>query len=116
MGRLERELMRGVGPVAVLGLLEQREMYGYELVEALSKRADGVLAMGQSTLYPLLYNLEGKKLIRSKWRVSENGRKRRYYAPTPKGLRWLESRKSQLEDVMAAMKSLGVIGPHTGEC
>ncbi len=47
---IERELMRGAGPVAVLQLLEQGEMYGYQLVEAVARRTDGVLAMGQSTL------------------------------------------------------------------
>ena len=55
--RIERELMRGAGPVAVLKLLESGSKYGYELVEALSRASDGVLDMGQSTLYPLLYNL-----------------------------------------------------------
>ena len=40
---LKRELIRGAGPVAVLQLLKRREMYGYELAEALSQRSDGVL-------------------------------------------------------------------------
>jgi hypothetical protein len=68
--RIDRELMRGVGPTVVMQLLERREMYGYELVEALSRHSEGLLAMGQSTLYPLLYNLEAKKLIRGKWKAS----------------------------------------------
>ena len=55
--KIERELMRGAGPTAVLRLLSGREMYGYELVEALSAKTEGVLAMGQSTLYPMLYTL-----------------------------------------------------------
>ena len=76
--RIERELMRGAGPVAVLQLLEKRPMYGYELVEALSEQTEGVLAIGQSTLYPLLYNLEAKKLIEGTWRESESGRQRKY--------------------------------------
>ena len=66
--RIERELMRGAGPTAVMGLLEQRPMYGYELVVALQERTGGVLAMGQSTLYPLLYNLEAKGLVKATWR------------------------------------------------
>ena len=82
---IERELMRGAGPVAVLQLLEHGEMYGYQLVEAVSRKTDGVLAMGQSTLYPLLYNLEAKGLISGTWRTSEAGRKRKYYALTTKG-------------------------------
>ena len=60
--KIERELMRGAGPTAVLKILSARTMYGYELVEELAKRTDGVLAMGQSTLYPMLYNLEAKGL------------------------------------------------------
>jgi PadR family transcriptional regulator PadR len=58
--RVERELMRGAGPAAVMRLLESGERYGYELVTLLERQSGGVLAMGQSTLYPLLYNLEAK--------------------------------------------------------
>src|SRR3954470_15124464 len=82
--RVERELMRGAGPTAVMRLLSGRERYGYELVEALAKQTNGVLAMGQSTLYPLLYNLEAKGLVAS--RVDDaSGRPRRYYRLTDKG-------------------------------
>ena len=63
MSLIEGEFLRGAGPVAVLKLLERGEMYGYEIVEALEKRTDGVLAMGQSTLYPMLYNLEAKGFV-----------------------------------------------------
>ena len=95
--------MRGAGPVAVLGLLEQREMYGYELAEALSRQTDGVLAMGQSTLYPLLYNLEAKKLVRGKWQQAESGRKRRYYSITGKGKNQLAKQKLQLKELTAGL-------------
>ena len=86
--KLERELMRGAGPTAVLKLLSRRAMYGYELVEALAEKSDGVLAMGQSTLYPMLYNLEAKKLVVS--RIDKTGpRPRKYYRLTDKGLKRL---------------------------
>ena len=57
---LDREWIRGAAPLAVLTLLETREMYGYELVEALERGSGGLLELGQSTVYPLLYNLEGR--------------------------------------------------------
>ena len=38
--KIERELIRGAGPVAVLQLLKRKEMYGYELAEALTRRRD----------------------------------------------------------------------------
>ena len=106
--RIERELMRGAGPLAVLQLLETREMYGYELVESLSEQTDGVLAMGQSTLYPLLYNLEAKSLVKSHWSRADNGRKRKYYGLTAKGRSWLEAHREQWHQLVGAMKGLGV--------
>ncbi len=108
--RIERELMRGAGPIAVITLLERREMYGYELVEALSAETGGVLAMGQSTLYPLLYNLEGKGLIRGKWAEAKSGRRRKYYGLTSKGRAWLLSRQRQWIALVGAMEELGLAG------
>lgn len=108
--KIERELMRGAGPTAVLQLLGQREMYGYELVEALSRESDGVLAMGQSTLYPLLYNLEAKGFVAS--RVDESGpRPRKYYRLTLKGQERHSHDTAQWHALLRAMTSLGVLKP-----
>ncbi len=105
--RIERDLMRGAGPAAVMQLLSSGEMYGYELVEALDRRSSGVLAMGQSTLYPMLYNLEAKGLVAS--RLDETGpRARRYYRLTGKGKRRLAHDRRQWSAVMDAMAALGV--------
>lgn len=106
---LDRELMRGAGPVAVLKLLERREMYGYEIVESLEERTDGVLAMGQSTLYPMLYNLEAKGLVASRWDES-GARGRKYYRLTAAGRRRLAEDSAQWSAVTAAMRQLGIVG------
>ncbi len=107
--RVERELMRGAGPFAVLKLLKRREMYGYELVEALAKQTEGVLAMGQSTLYPLLYNLEAKGYIAGRWREADNGRQRKYYSLTRKGHQRLASETRQWQSLVTAISRLGVV-------
>jgi PadR family transcriptional regulator, regulatory protein PadR len=101
--------MRGAGPVAVLKLLEQHEMYGYELVELLTERSNGILGMGQSTLYPMLYNLESKGFIEANWRTGSTGRERKYYRLTPKGMQELALRTQQWHAVTAAMQSIGVL-------
>jgi PadR family transcriptional regulator, regulatory protein PadR len=111
--RVERELMRGAGPAAVLRILESGERYGYELVKLLDTRSGGVLAMGQSTLYPLLYNLETKGLVASRVEVaakSDTGRARKYYRLTDKGKRQLARERKQWEALSVAMGKLGVIG------
>src|SRR5262245_4306417 len=113
--KVERELVRGAGPLAVLQLLKRREMYGYELVEALSQRTDGVLAMGQSTLYPLLYNLEHKKLVASRWVELPPGRSRRYYRITERGVRVLAQRRAEWQELFQALRGLGLITPIPAE-
>ncbi len=108
--KLETELMRGAGPLAVLKLLESGERYGYELIEALSQQSNGVLAMGQSTLYPMLYNLEAKKLLAS--RVDKSGpRPRKYYRLTKKGQKRLSRDSQQWLALLQAMTALGVVDP-----
>lgn len=109
--RLERELMRGAGPLAVLKLLEDREMYGYELVEALARRTDGVLDLGQSTLYPMLYNLEAQGFIEGVWREGEGVRGRKYYRITGTGQKRLAKDTRQYESLATALAQLGVLKP-----
>jgi PadR family transcriptional regulator PadR len=105
--KLERELMRGAGPTAVMQLLSTGEKYGYELVEALARKSNGVLAMGQSTLYPLLYNLEAKGLVKS--RLDETGsRPRRFYRLTSKGERKLAADTKQWQALWEGLRSLGI--------
>ena len=107
--RIERELMRGAGPVAVLKLLERGEMYGYELTRLLTERSGGVLEMGQSTLYPLLYNLEGKGLIASRWDEPDQGRRRKYYRLTDQGAKRLAEDTAQWRAVVRAMVDLDIL-------
>lgn len=105
---LEREWMRGAAPLAVLTLLDRGEMYGYELIESLEMNSGGLLAMGQSTVYPLLYNLEGRGHIKAAWRSAPSGRRRKYYSITKAGRGRLEKQRSQWMTLVAAMGRLGV--------
>ena len=103
--------MRGAGPVAVLNLLSKGEMYGYQLVQTLAEKSDGVLGMQQSTLYPMLYNLEAKGLIASEWRESESGRRRKYYTLTGAGRERLVADTEQWRALAEAMSRLGILAP-----
>jgi PadR family transcriptional regulator PadR len=105
---IDKELMRGAGPVAVLKLLERRPMYGYEIVETLEKQTRGVFVMGESTLYPLLYNLEGKGFVTSRW--DDTGpRARKYYRLTPGGKKRLAEDSRRWRSMTEAMGALGIV-------
>ena len=65
--------------------------------------------MGQSTLYPMLYNLEAKGLVASRW--DESGpRGRKYYRLTATGKQRLADDSAQWKAVTGAMKRLGIVG------
>ncbi len=107
--RIERELMRGAGPIAVMKLLSRGPMYGYELVQSLATKSAGVLDMGQSTLYPMLYNMEAKKLVAAYWETADSGRQRKYYKLTDKGKKRLAADLKQWEALAGAMNGLGIL-------
>ena len=66
--------------------------------------------MGQSTLYPLLYNLQAKGLVASRVKDAPSGRSRKYYRLTDKGKRQLAHDRKQWEALSVAMGKLGVLG------
>jgi DNA-binding PadR family transcriptional regulator len=68
------------------------------LSQAIEKRSGDVLTLGKGTLYPLLYNLEAKKLVAGRWETSESGRERRYYSITGEG-------KNELADKRCSLKN-----------
>jgi len=101
--KFESQLLKGIAPVVVLEILSRGRMYGYELSQAIEQRSGEVLTLGKGTLYPLLYNLEAKKLVKGKWQAAESGRKRRYYSITAKGKAELTKQKAQLKELAAGL-------------
>jgi len=102
--KFESQLLKGVAPVVVLEILSRGPMYGYELSQAIEQRSGDILTLGKGTLYPLLYNLEAKKLVQAKWETSDSGRKRRYYSITGSGKDQLASRKEQLRELAEGLR------------
>lgn len=67
----------------VLGLLERRPLYGYELVQEALRR--GRLRWEEGTLYPLLHRMEREGLLSARWQKAPTGKDRRYYRLSRKG-------------------------------
>lgn len=101
--KFESQLLKGIAPMVVLEILSRGPMYGYELSQAIEQRSKDILTLGKGTLYPLLYNLEAKQLIRGRWETAESGRRRRYYSITGKGDAELAKQKAQLKELTAGL-------------
>ena len=75
---IERELKRGSLQLIVLHLLSPAEAYGYEIVSRLTADSDGVLAVSDGTLYPVLYRLERAGFVAVRWETPARGVPRKY--------------------------------------
>ena len=102
--KFETQLLKGIAPAVVLEILSRGQMYGYELSRAIEQRSGEILSLGKGTLYPLLYNLEAKRLIRGRWERTSSERKRRYYSITSKGKAQLATQRGQLKELNAGLK------------
>ena len=92
--------MNGVPELLILSLLQQAEMYGYELVQTIRDRTGSSIALGEGVVYPVLHNLERDGALTAQ-RKPVNGRSRIYYSLTPTGSR----RLSDLTDTWTTLTS-----------
>jgi len=80
----ETAFTAGLPELLVLRLLRDREMYGYEIVQAVALRTGRVVAPGEGVVYPLLHALEKDGALKSR-RKTVHGRSRVYYSLTARG-------------------------------
>jgi PadR family transcriptional regulator PadR len=99
-----RELITSSSYSLLLCLLEYQPMYGYQIIKELESRSEGYFKFKEGTLYPALHRLEKSGLISGKWQRLPNGRQRRYYHITAKGLAKLAEDRTQWQDYLNAVK------------
>ena len=76
---LDKGLISGSVALLVMKLLEDQDLYGYQMIEELRRRSDDAFRLRAGTLYPLLHSLEEKGCVTAYERTAEIGKNRRYY-------------------------------------
>ena len=89
---VDKSLLAGSTTMLVLKLLDGQDMYGYQMIEELS-RSERAFALKTGTLYPLLHSLEEKELIISYEKDEYAARPRRYYHLERKGQHLLREKE-----------------------
>ena len=84
MAQSNPPFMSGVPELLLLRLLNDQEMYGYELVRSIKKITNEAISLGEGVIYPALHSLERNGSLKSK-RKAVAGRTRVYYKLTRKG-------------------------------
>lgn len=84
MAQSNPPFMSGVPELLLLRLLDQNEMYGYELVRSIRVATGEAISLGEGVIYPVLHGLERRGSLKSR-RKAVAGRTRVYYSLTGKG-------------------------------
>ena len=82
---MDVQLKRGLLEVCVLAAIKDEESYGYRIIKDISP----YIEISESTLYPILRRLEEAELLTVRG-AEHNGRLRKYYSITEKGLLRIE--------------------------
>ncbi|MDR1687635.1 MAG: helix-turn-helix transcriptional regulator [Clostridiales bacterium] len=93
--KINRELMKGSTSILILSLLENEDMYGYQISLSLKEKSENVFDLKEGTLYPMLHGLENENAVESYWLDAENGKRRKYYKLTPGGKKLLNQKKAE---------------------
>lgn len=101
---MSKEVLQGTLDLMVLRTLETMgPQHGFGLAKRILQVSEGTLALNQGTLYPALLRLEQRGWIKSRWGVSDNNRKAKFYELTAKGRRQVENEAASWERTVSLM-------------
>ena len=86
---MDKKMMAISTSMLVLKLLEEGDLYGYQMITELERRSDHTFQMKEGTLYPVLKKLENSGYVTS-YQAEANGRTRKYYRLTQSGRKELD--------------------------
>ncbi len=107
--KIEKSLVSGSMTMLILRLLEEKDMYGYEMIEALREKSQNVFELKAGTLYPLLHGLEEKNFVLS-YEQEATGKVRKYYRLTDEGSRRLAEKKAEWQEYTRAVTNVLAMG------
>jgi PadR family transcriptional regulator PadR len=99
-------IKRGTAELAVLSVLEDGPLHGYELARRIEEQTKGALRFTLAALYPMLYRMEQRGWIRGSWETSKQRRRRRCYRLTVAGKTKLSPLRKEWSELFGALRRL----------
>jgi len=102
-------IKRGTAELAILSVLEDGPLHGYEIARRIELRTEGALRFTLASLYPLLYRMEKRAWLRAAWQTSASGRRRRCYRLTLAGRKKLVPIRAEWSELFRALRRLAKV-------
>lgn len=99
-------LLPGTLELVVLQLLKAEPTNGYDLSLRIQAVTRDVLDVNAGSLYPALYRLEQRGLVKAHWATTENGRRAKVYAVTASGREHLTEERESWERFAGALTAI----------
>ncbi len=106
MSQPNASFLAGTLELIVLQLLRAEPTNGYDLTLRIQAVSGDVLRVNAGSLYPALYRLEGRGLLKAQWDRSESGRRTKVYAVTAAGRRHLAEQRAGWERFAGALAAI----------
>jgi PadR family transcriptional regulator, regulatory protein PadR len=108
---IDKDLVAAAATPLVLSILAEGESYGYAILKRVRALSGGDLEWTDGMLYPLLHRLDRLGHVKTEWRMSPEGRRRKYYAVTDDGRAALAEHRRQW---VAVTRALNDVWPGSG--
>jgi transcriptional regulator len=106
MAPRRKDLLHGTLDLIVLQLLAGDATNGWDLAQRIQATTRDALSVNAGSLYPALYRLQAKGLIRADWRTTENNRRAKYYSLTAAGRKYLVKERAIWEQFAGALGAI----------
>lgn len=97
------ELLYGTLDLLILRTLVFGPSHGHAIAKHVRRVSEDVLQIETGSLYPALHRLEAQGLVSAEWKVSEKGKRAKYYRLTRSGRQHLSIQRTQWEQLALAM-------------
>ncbi len=97
------DLVQGTLDLLLLKILALEPLHAWAVSLRLKQISQDVLQVSDGSLYPALHKLEQEGWITAEWKVTENGRRAKFYSLTRPGRRALEREAANWERLSGAI-------------
>lgn len=100
------DLVQGTLDLLLLKIIALEPLNGWAISQRLRQVSGDVLQVSDGSLYPALHKLEQEGWISAEWKVTENGRRAKFYSLTRLGRRALERESANWERLSGAISRI----------
>ncbi len=99
---MNTQFKKGIVELCVLSLIESKDMYGFEVIEILSKTID----VNENTVYPILRRLTAQDYFSTYYEPTTLGAPRKYYKITKAGKDIYEAYMTEWRDFLQGVNQI----------